>query len=111
MFRYILFFLIIESSLWSVTTAQTGVNQIHVDSDFKLAVELYNSGQYDIALVRFEKIIDDYDLNSKTSASYFFKIKILIDQEDYGEARYTVSRFIEKFPVSKYIDEVRIQMV
>ena len=101
----------IESSLWSVATGQTGVNQIHVDSDFKLAVELYNSGQYDIALVRFEKIIDDYDLNSKTSTSYFFKIKILIDQKDYGEARYTVSRFIEKFPASKYIDEVRIQMV
>lgn len=110
MFRYILFFLVIESSLWSIVIGQTAVNQIDIDSDFNLAVELYNSGWYDIALVRFEKIIDDYDLNSKTSASYFFKIKILIDQNDYSEARYTISRFIEKFPASKYIDEVRIQM-
>ncbi|GMR24902.1 MAG: hypothetical protein BMS9Abin39_0172 [Ignavibacteria bacterium] len=111
MFRYLLFLLVIESSLWSAAIGQIGVNQFKVDSDFELAVQLYNSGQYEIALVRFEKIINDYDLNSKTSASYFFKIKILIDKKDYSEAKYTVSRFIEKFPASKYIDEVRIQMV
>jgi branched-chain amino acid transport system substrate-binding protein len=111
MFRYLLFLLVIESSLWSAAIGQIGVNQFKVDSDFELAVQLYNSGQYEIALVRFEKIINDYDLNSKTSASYFFKIKILIDRKDYSEAKYTVSRFIEKFPASEYVEEVRIQMV
>ncbi len=111
MFRYLLFLLVIESSLWSAAIGQIGVNQFKVDSDFELAVQLYNSGQYEIALVRFEKIINDYDLNSKTSASYFFEIKILIDKKDYNEAKYTVSRFIEKFPASEYVEEVRIQMV
>ncbi len=111
MFRYLLFLLVIESSVWSAAIGQIGVNQFKVDSDFELAVQLYNSGQYEIALVRFEKIINDYDLNSKTSASYFFEIKILIDKKDYNEAKYTVSRFIEKFPASEYVEEVRIQMV
>jgi len=77
MFRYLLFLLVIESSLWSAAIGQIGVNQFKVDSDFELAVQLYNSGQYEIALVRFEKIINDYDLNSKTSASYFFEFKNL----------------------------------
>jgi branched-chain amino acid transport system substrate-binding protein len=72
---------------------------------------MYDAKRYNSALFRFEKIINGYDLNSKTSAASFFKIKILIDTGEYGDANYFCSQYIESYPVSKYTDEVRILLI
>ena len=90
---------------------QSSIDQKNIDAEFTSAVELFNAKRYNSALFRFEKIINDYDLNSKTSAAYFFKIKILIEIGEYGDANYFCSQFIENFPGSKYTDEVRMLSV
>lgn len=107
-FRFLIFAFIVFSN-FGIT--QSSVDKREIDSEFTRAVELYNAQRYNSALFRFEKIINGYDLNSKTSAAYFFKIKILIENEEFGDANYFCSRFIENFPGSKYTEEVRILLI
>ena len=90
---------------------QSSINQRKIDSEFIRAVELYDAKRYNSALYRFEIIINNYNLNSKTSAANFFKIKILVENEEYKDANDLCSRFIEDFPGSKYTNEVRILLV
>ncbi len=59
------------------------VDQEKIDAEFSRAVELYNVREFNFALSGFEKIINEYDLNSKTTAAYFFTIKILIEKQEY----------------------------
>ena len=68
-------FVFIMFSKFGIT--QSNVDPRKIDSEFTRAVELYDAKRYNSALFRFEKIINDYHLNTKTSAAYFFKIKIL----------------------------------
>ena len=72
---------------------------------------MFDAKRYNSALLRFERIISGYNLNSKTSASNFFKIKILLETGEYGDANYFCSQFIENFPGSKYADEVRVLLI
>src|SRR3989304_6648880 len=111
MFRYLLFSFIVFSLINSSGNAQGNVDQRKIDSEFKRAVELFDTQQYDDALLGFEKIINEYEVNSKTTASYFFKIKILIEEKHYAEASSAISFFIENYPNSKYTDEIRILLV
>jgi hypothetical protein len=62
------------------------VDQQKIDAEFSRAVELYNVTEYDSAFSGFGKIINEYDLNSKTTAAYFFTIKILIEKNEYESA-------------------------
>ncbi len=78
-----------------------------ISEEFERAVQLYDAKEYSSALSAFEKIIYNYDLNSKTTASYFFKIKILVERNNLFEAQRAIFYFVEEFPTSKYIDEVR----
>ena len=87
-FRFLIFAFIVFSN-FGIT--QSSVDKREIDSEFTRAVELYNAQRYNSALFRFEKIINGYDLNSKTSAAYFFKIKILIENEEFGDANYFCS--------------------
>ena len=52
------------------------LNGQDIDSEFRTAVDLYSSGDFDQSLPIFSKIIDEYDSNSKTTASIIFKAKI-----------------------------------
>ena len=108
MFKYFFCFVIYLTCNMSDAYAQGRVGQQKVNDDFNKAVQLYNIGQLNSALLRFERIINNYSLTSKTTASYFFKIKILIGEHHYEEADETILLFIENFPTSKYIDEIRI---
>ena len=112
MFKYLSYFVIYLFCMTSLVYSQGRVGQQQkVNDDFNEAVQLFNEGQPNSALLRFERIIDNYSLNSKTTAAYFFKIKILISEHHYEEADNTISMFIENFPSSKYIDEIRILAV
>jgi branched-chain amino acid transport system substrate-binding protein len=83
------------------------VDQKKIDEEFSRAVQYYDAEEFVSALFGFDKIINNYDLNSKTSVSYFFKIKILIEKDDYNEARKLIFSYIENYPNSKYVDEIR----
>ena len=87
------------------------VDQQKIDAEFSRAVELYNVREFNSALSGFEKIINEYDLNSKTTASYFFTITILIEKQEYEGAWNLITEFLENYPSSKYTDEIRILLV
>ena len=87
------------------------VDQQKIDAEFDRAVELYNVREFNSALSGFEKIINEYDLNSKTTAAYFFTIKILIEKQEYEGAWNLITEFLENYPSSKYTDEIRILLV
>jgi branched-chain amino acid transport system substrate-binding protein len=84
------------------------VDQNRINTEFDRAVKLYDAKEYNSALAGFEKIINSYLLNSKTTASYFFRIKILIEKKEYEGAWKLINEFIENYPSSKYVDEVRM---
>ena len=100
----LIFFLFSISSL-----AQ--VNQKKIDAEFSRAVKLYDAREFISALSGFEKIINEYDLNSKTTAAYFFTIKILIEKKEYEGAWKLITEFLENYPSSKYTEEIRILFV
>jgi branched-chain amino acid transport system substrate-binding protein len=87
------------------------VDQNKIDAEFSRAVNLYDAREFNSALSGFQRIIDEYDLNSKTTAAYFFTIKILIDKNEYESAWKLITEFLENFPSSKYNDEIRMLFV
>jgi branched-chain amino acid transport system substrate-binding protein len=87
---------------------QTRIDQTKINQEFDSALNLYNAGFLDESLAGFEKIINTYKLNTKTTASYFFEIKVMIDKKQYEEGSKLIHKFIEDYPTSKYVDEIRI---
>ncbi len=79
-----------------------------IKRQFNLAVNLYNANSYYQAQSIFNKIISDYELNSRTTASYFFSSKIYLEQERYDEAESLITKFLERYPSSSYTDEMRM---
>ena len=87
------------------------VNQKRIDAEFSRAVYLYEAREFNSALSGFEKIINEYELNLKTTAAYFFTIKILIEKSEYESAGKLIAEFLENYPSSKYNDEIRMLFV
>ena len=94
-----------------VATAQNNNIKEKIDSQFHSALQKFDDEDYDNALSEFEKIINNYPLNSKTTAAYFFKIKILVEKNEYERAVNAINYFIETYPSSRYIDEIRMLRV
>ena len=92
-------------------TAQNNNIKEKIDSQFHSALQKFDDEDYDNALSEFEKIINNYPLNSKTTAAYFFKIKILVEKNEYERAVNAINYFIETYPSSRYIDEIRMLRV
>ena len=87
------------------------IDQKKIDAEFSRAVNLYDAREFISALSGFKKIINEYDLNSKTTAAYFFTIKILIEKNEYEGAWKLITEFLENYPLSKYTDEIRTLFV
>jgi len=84
------------------------VTEEEINNKFNNAVALFNAGKYDEALTGFNKIIIDYKYNSKSTASEFFKAKIYFELKQYNQFKYAAEQFLEAYPNSNYIDEVRL---
>ncbi|RKY92790.1 MAG: hypothetical protein DRQ13_10105 [Ignavibacteriae bacterium] len=82
-----------------------------IKEQFNLAVELYNANSYYQAHSIFNKIINEYDFNSRTTVSYFFSSKIYLGQERFDEAESLITKFLELYPSSSYADEMRMMHV
>jgi branched-chain amino acid transport system substrate-binding protein len=102
------FFIVILLIFTTNLTYSQGVNEEEINNQFDDAVTLFDSGKYDEALIIFDKIISDYSYNSKTTASKFLKAKIQLELKQFNQFKYTTDQFLEEYPNSNYVDEVRL---
>jgi branched-chain amino acid transport system substrate-binding protein len=100
------FIIILSISCYSQSSVDEEIN-----SQFRFATNLYNSNNLDQALTIFSNIITEYDYNSKTTASQFFIVKIYLEKDSYTKARETLNSFIEFYPESIFIDEIRMMII
>lgn len=87
--------------------SQTDVND-KIDDLFDTALSQFESENYNQALENFNKVILNYDYNSNTTISEFFKAKILLQLNRLDEVREITSGFLEKYPESRYSEEMRL---
>ncbi len=84
--------------------------QLSIDNNFKLAVDLYQSGEYNDALPVFQKIALDMPYNPKTTIAYLFLGKTYLRMNDLQNAGKYLRDFLEKFPASEYSDEAHLAL-
>lgn len=77
------------------------------EKDFTKALEFYKSNKLDDALSLFQKISERTDNNVKQSISAFFVCKISNDQKKYTEVEKRGKDYLQKYPKSKYADEIK----
>ena len=102
------FFIVMLLNFTTNLAYSQGVTEEEINDQFDDAVTLFDSGKYDEALAVFNKIIIDYKYNSKTTASEFFKAKTHLKLKQYSQFKYTADQFLEEYPNSDYVDEVRL---
>jgi branched-chain amino acid transport system substrate-binding protein len=100
--------LITFSVLWFSSVNSQGISEEEINNQFDNAVAMFNSGKYDEALAVFNKIIIDYKYNSKTTASEFFKAKSYLELKQFNQFKFTAEQFLEVYPNSNYVDEMRL---
>ena len=105
--HYLLFLTILIAIPFNYTHSQN-YNENEIDKLFDNALNQFNSGDYNLSIYNFNKIIVGYEYNSKTTVSEFFKAKILLQLEQLEEFKEVADGFLEKYPNSKYIQEMRL---
>ena len=85
--------------------------QSNIDNQFKLAVDLYQSGEFSDALPVFQKIALQTAFNSKTTIAYLFIGKTYLQMNELESAKKYLQDFLEKFPMSSYNDEAHLALV
>jgi branched-chain amino acid transport system substrate-binding protein len=103
------FFLLILLSIipFSVALSQS-ISEDEINKQFDSAVTLFNSGDYNRALIDFNKVITDHNYNSKTTASEFFKTKIYLELKQFKDFKDVADGFLDKYPNSKFVNEIRL---
>ena len=91
-------------------TLSQNYNENEIDKLFDNALNQFNSGDYNLSIYNFNKIIVDYEYNSKTTVSEFFKAKILLQLEQLEEFKAVADGFLEKYPNSDYIEEMKLML-
>ncbi|HSD64310.1 MAG TPA: penicillin-binding protein activator [Ignavibacteriaceae bacterium] len=86
-------------------------NDIDVDKQFKYAINLYQSGEYDHALSVFKKISIELPYNQKTTAAYIFVGKTYLQMNDLSSATQYLQDFLEQYPESEYKVEAQLSLV
>ena len=107
--KYLLCLTILITIPFKYTFSQN-YNEAEVEKLFDKALNQYNSGDYNLSIFNFNKIIVDYEYNPKTTVSEFFKAKILLKLEQLEEFKTVADGFLEKYPYSKYIEEIRLML-
>lgn len=87
--------------------SQVDEKQEIINSEFNVALSLFEKKQYDDAAVIFSRIASIYEPNSKTTASFLFLSKIEFEEENYISALTLVKKFLNDYPDSKYVDEAQ----
>jgi len=87
------------------------VSEDEINRHFDNALSLFNSGKYDEALSGFNKILTDYQYNSKTTVAEFFKAKIHLELKQLNQFKSAADQFVELYPGSAYVDEIRLLLI
>jgi len=107
--KHLLLLVILIAFPFNFTLSQKNSEQ-EIEKQFDDALYQFKSGEYDKAFNSFSNIITEYDYNSKTTISEFFKAKILFELRQFGEFKSIADGFLEKYPNSRYIEEIRLQL-
>jgi ABC-type branched-subunit amino acid transport system substrate-binding protein/predicted negative regulator of RcsB-dependent stress response len=81
-----------------------------ISKTFEQAIKDYNEAKWSSSLDNFNKIANEYKLNSKTSIALIFIGKINLVLENYSDAEKNLLRLLNEFPQSKYSDEAKITL-
>ena len=81
-----------------------------IEKQFDNAVYQFKSGEYNQALNSFSNILTENDYNSRTTISEFFEAKIFFELKQFAEFKTIADGFLEKYPNSRYIEEIRLQL-
>ena len=81
-----------------------------IDNKFSIAVNLFEKGNYPAAIEIFEWIIDDNELNSKTTVSFLFKAKSELRLNKFKNANITLNKLLQFYPYSKYRNEALLTL-
>ncbi|MFQ5706232.1 MAG: penicillin-binding protein activator [bacterium] len=76
-----------------------------VEPEFQQALAAYNSGHYQLALAKFQKLSRPTIVHQMVTASLLMTGKTLYKLERYGEAEIEFNKLINRFPVSTYVDD------
>ena len=79
-----------------------------LNKQFESALTLYDSGNLNESVTSFTKLIDSHNYNSKTTAAFFFKIKIHLELNQLNQFKSAADQFLKLYPRSKYVEEVRL---
>jgi branched-chain amino acid transport system substrate-binding protein len=110
MVKYLLLITIIVISFYPAVNAQTEVDSGKVNAEFRLALDLYKSQQFNEAQQIFNKIIHSYNFNLKTTISYIFDAKSLIKLKLNEAAKLVLNEFLTQYDSSKYKDEAELML-
>ncbi|MHB1686550.1 MAG: ABC transporter substrate-binding protein [Ignavibacteriaceae bacterium] len=105
-FKYL--FLIILFLPGFKTFARSSDDSAKVNTEFSLALDLYNSKQFDDAQKAFNKLSGND--NPKTTISFLFDAKSLLQLNQFQRAEETLKKFLADFPLSAYSGEARLMM-
>ena len=86
----------------------TQSEQEQIQIKFNNSLALFDSARYEEALVGFNQILSDYKYNSKTTVSEFFIAKIHLELKQFNHFKYSADRFLQNYPASLYVDEIRM---
>ena len=89
-------------------TFSQGVSEEEINKSFDSALTLFNNGKYEESLDNFTKFVTDYKNNSKTTTAEFFIAKIHLQLKQLNQFKYSADQFLELYPSSNYVDEVRL---
>jgi len=103
--KRVLFFVIIFAA--SIVFPQSSVTQNEINSEFQIAVSLFEAQQYEEALKIFQWVTKQPE-NSKTTVSLLFSAKIFLQQKNFSASEETLRGFFELYPGSKYIGEAEL---
>lgn len=77
---------------------------------FDSAIKDFKDSRFASSLNGFNKIANEYQLNSKTSLALLFIGKINLELKNYSDAEENLFRLLKEFPLSKYSDEAEITL-
>jgi branched-chain amino acid transport system substrate-binding protein len=87
------------------------VSEVEINTRFNDALSLYKAGEYEESLDLFNKFLNNYQYNSKTTAAEFFKAKIHLELNQLNQFKYAADQFLDLYPNSKYVDEIDMLLV
>ncbi|MFA6980996.1 MAG: ABC transporter substrate-binding protein [Ignavibacteriaceae bacterium] len=106
--KLFLFLLILLTA--RIAFPQSPANQNEINSEFEIAVSLFDANQFPEALKIFQWISVQPE-NTKSTVSLLFAAKIFLAQKNFSSAEKTLHQFINSYSNSKYIGEAVVLYV